>query len=73
MSELTRSYMYQSFPDNRGNETVERDQLQTSYNTLTEERDQLQTSYNTLTEERDQLQKERDDLMRKFSNLSELT
>uniref|UniRef100_A0AAZ3RS14 C-type lectin domain-containing protein n=1 Tax=Oncorhynchus tshawytscha TaxID=74940 RepID=A0AAZ3RS14_ONCTS len=42
---------------NRGNETVERDQLQ--------------TSYNTLTEERDQLQKERDDLMRKFSNLKQ--
>ncbi|KAK6324667.1 hypothetical protein J4Q44_G00040090 [Coregonus suidteri] len=38
------------------NLTEERDQLQTSYNTLTEERDQLQTSYNTLTEERDQLQ-----------------
>ncbi|XP_052320989.1 C-type lectin domain family 4 member E-like isoform X2 [Oncorhynchus keta] len=56
---------------NRGNETVERDQLQTSYNTLTEERDQLQTTYNTLTEERDQLQKERDDLMRKFSNLKQ--
>ena len=51
--------MYQSFPDNRGNVTVERDQLQ--------------TSYNTLTAERDQLQKERDDLMRKLSNLSELT
>jgi hypothetical protein len=49
--------MYQSFPDNRGNET--------------EERDQLQTSYNTLTIERDQLQKERDDLMRKCSILSE--
>ncbi|XP_042168996.1 CD209 antigen-like protein E isoform X4 [Oncorhynchus tshawytscha] len=33
-----------------------REQLQTSYNTLTKERDQLQTSYNTLTKERDQLQ-----------------
>ncbi|XP_038837605.1 CD209 antigen-like protein E isoform X1 [Salvelinus namaycush] len=42
---------------NRGNET--------------EERDQLQTSCNTLTEERDQLQKERDDLMTKFSNLKQ--
>ncbi|XP_031670806.1 C-type lectin domain family 4 member E-like isoform X2 [Oncorhynchus kisutch] len=42
---------------NRGNETVEKDLLQ--------------TSYNTLTEERDQLQKERDDLMRKFSNLKQ--
>ncbi|XP_029604628.1 CD209 antigen-like protein E isoform X1 [Salmo trutta] len=56
---------------NRGNETAERDQLQTSYNTLTEERVQLQTSYNTLTEERVQLQKERDDLMTKFSNLKQ--
>ncbi|XP_055765493.1 C-type lectin domain family 4 member E-like isoform X2 [Salvelinus fontinalis] len=43
--------------DNRGNET--------------EERDQLQTSCNTLTEERDQLQKERDYLMTKFSNLKQ--
>ncbi|KAM9398930.1 CD209 antigen-like protein C isoform 1-T1 [Salvelinus alpinus] len=42
---------------NRGNET--------------EERDQLQTSYNTLTEERDQLQKERDYLMTRFSNLKQ--
>ncbi|XP_036810069.1 C-type lectin domain family 4 member E-like isoform X1 [Oncorhynchus mykiss] len=42
---------------NRGNVTVERDQLQ--------------TSYNTLTAERDQLQKERDDLMRNFSNLKQ--
>ncbi|XP_071264063.1 CD209 antigen-like protein C isoform X2 [Salvelinus alpinus] len=42
---------------NRGNET--------------EERDQLQTSCNTLTEERDQLQKERDYLMTKFSNLKQ--
>uniref|UniRef100_A0A8C7H0K1 CD209 antigen-like protein C n=1 Tax=Oncorhynchus kisutch TaxID=8019 RepID=A0A8C7H0K1_ONCKI len=41
---------------NRGNETAEKDLLQTSYKTLTEERDQLQTSYKTLTEERDQLQ-----------------
>uniref|UniRef100_A0AAZ3SJM1 C-type lectin domain-containing protein n=1 Tax=Oncorhynchus tshawytscha TaxID=74940 RepID=A0AAZ3SJM1_ONCTS len=32
-----------------------KNQLQTSYNTLTKERDQLQTSYNTLTKERDQL------------------
>uniref|UniRef100_A0A4W5Q7E2 C-type lectin domain-containing protein n=1 Tax=Hucho hucho TaxID=62062 RepID=A0A4W5Q7E2_9TELE len=31
----------------------------------------LQTSSNTLTIERDQLQKERDDLMRKFSNLKQ--
>nr|XP_046192667.1 CD209 antigen-like protein C isoform X1 [Oncorhynchus gorbuscha] len=42
---------------NRGNET--------------EERDQLQTSYNTLTIERDQLQKERDDLKRKCSILKQ--
>ncbi|XP_045572359.1 CD209 antigen-like protein C isoform X2 [Salmo salar] len=54
---------------NRGNETAEKDPLQTSYNTLTKERDQLQTSYNTLTKERDQLQKKIDDLMSKFSNL----
>nr|XP_029510573.1 CD209 antigen-like protein C [Oncorhynchus nerka] len=53
------------------NLTKERDQLQTSYNNLTKERDQLQTSYNTLTKERDQQQKEKDDLMRKFSNLKQ--
>ncbi|XP_036845294.1 C-type lectin domain family 4 member M-like [Oncorhynchus mykiss] len=56
---------------NRGNETVEKNPLQTSYNTKTKERDQLQTSYNTLTKERDQLQKDRDDLMSKFSNLKQ--
>uniref|UniRef100_A0A8C7VC12 C-type lectin domain-containing protein n=1 Tax=Oncorhynchus mykiss TaxID=8022 RepID=A0A8C7VC12_ONCMY len=56
---------------NRGNVTVEKDLLQTSYNTLTKERDQLQTSYNILTKERDQLQKERDDVMTKFSNLKQ--
>uniref|UniRef100_A0A4W5QPW2 C-type lectin domain-containing protein n=1 Tax=Hucho hucho TaxID=62062 RepID=A0A4W5QPW2_9TELE len=56
---------------NRGNETAEKDPLQTSYNTLTEERDQLQTSFKTLTEERDQLHKERDDLMSQFSNLKQ--
>ncbi|KAL1023920.1 hypothetical protein UPYG_G00048970 [Umbra pygmaea] len=38
------------------NLTNERDQLKTSYNTLAKEKDQLQTSYNTLTKERDQLQ-----------------
>ncbi|XP_036789829.1 C-type lectin domain family 4 member M-like [Oncorhynchus mykiss] len=38
------------------NMTEERNQLQTSYNTLTKERDQLQTSYNNMTEERNQLQ-----------------
>nr|XP_046192665.1 CD209 antigen-like protein C [Oncorhynchus gorbuscha] len=42
---------------NRGNVTVEKDQLQ--------------TTYNTLTKERDQLQKERDDVMTKFSNLKQ--
>uniref|UniRef100_A0A8C7GYJ1 C-type lectin domain family 4 member E-like n=1 Tax=Oncorhynchus kisutch TaxID=8019 RepID=A0A8C7GYJ1_ONCKI len=42
---------------NRGNVTVEKDLLQ--------------TSYNTLTKERDQLQKERDDVMTKFSNLKQ--
>ncbi|XP_064819205.1 C-type lectin domain family 4 member M-like isoform X2 [Oncorhynchus masou masou] len=57
--------------DNRGNETVEKDPLQTSYNTMTKERDQLQTSYNTLTKERDQLQKDRDDIMSKFSNMKQ--
>ncbi|XP_064819230.1 CD209 antigen-like protein C isoform X1 [Oncorhynchus masou masou] len=56
---------------NRGNETVEKDPLQTSYNTMTKERDQLQTSYNTLTKERDQLQKDRDDIMSKFSNMKQ--
>uniref|UniRef100_A0A4W5MRV4 C-type lectin domain-containing protein n=1 Tax=Hucho hucho TaxID=62062 RepID=A0A4W5MRV4_9TELE len=54
------------------------DQLQTSYNTLTEERDQLQSSYNNLTEERDQLQssynnltEERDQLQSSYNNLTE--
>ncbi|XP_064815179.1 C-type lectin domain family 4 member E-like [Oncorhynchus masou masou] len=42
---------------NRGNVTVEKDLLQ--------------TSYNTLTKERDQLQKERDDVITKFSNLKQ--
>ncbi|XP_045072471.1 C-type lectin domain family 12 member B-like [Coregonus clupeaformis] len=53
------------------NLTEERDQLQTSYNTLTEERDQLQTSYNNLTEERDQLQTEREILNRRLTNLKQ--
>ncbi|XP_071383522.1 CD209 antigen-like protein D [Centroberyx affinis] len=35
---------------------MERDQIKTSNNRLTEAKDQLQTSYNRLTEERDQLQ-----------------
>ncbi|XP_014066045.2 C-type lectin domain family 4 member M-like [Salmo salar] len=51
--------------------TKERDQLQTSSNTLTKERDQLQTSYSLLTKERGQQQKEKNDLMRKFSNLKQ--
>ncbi|XP_036809793.1 CD209 antigen-like protein C [Oncorhynchus mykiss] len=42
------------------NSSIERDQLQNSYNTITKERDQLQTSANNLTKERDQLQTERD-------------
>uniref|UniRef100_A0A4W5KS41 C-type lectin domain-containing protein n=1 Tax=Hucho hucho TaxID=62062 RepID=A0A4W5KS41_9TELE len=50
--------------------TKERDQLQTSYNTMTKERDQLQTSYNTMTKERDQLQTERDFLSGRLTNLS---
>ncbi|XP_071261148.1 C-type lectin domain family 12 member B-like, partial [Salvelinus alpinus] len=49
----------------------ERDQLQTSYNTLTEERDQLWTSYNNLTKERDQLQTERDFLSGRLTNLKQ--
>ncbi|XP_064782787.1 CD209 antigen-like protein E [Oncorhynchus masou masou] len=48
--------------------TKERDQLQTSYNNMTKERDQLQTSYNNLTKERDQLQTERDVLSGRLSN-----
>ncbi|KAM9398243.1 uncharacterized protein ACWYII_032082 isoform 3-T3 [Salvelinus alpinus] len=59
------------------NSYAERDQLQTSYNTLTKERDQLQTSYNTLTKERDQLQtsynnltKEGDQLQTSYNNLT---
>uniref|UniRef100_A0A673Y985 CD209 antigen-like protein E n=1 Tax=Salmo trutta TaxID=8032 RepID=A0A673Y985_SALTR len=59
------------------NSSAEREQLQTSNNTLTKERDQLQTSYNNLTEERDQLQtrnnnltKERDQLQSSYNNLT---
>ncbi|KAM9390680.1 C-type lectin domain family 12 member B-like [Salvelinus alpinus] len=52
-------------------DSTERDQLQTSYNTLTKERDQLQTSYNTLTNERDQLQTERDFLSGRLTNLKQ--
>ncbi|KAG7999446.1 C-type lectin domain family 4 member E [Nibea albiflora] len=61
--------------DTRGNS--ERNQLQTSYNNLTEERDQLQTSYNNLTKEQDQLQtsynnlnKERDQLQKRFDDMT---
>ncbi|KAM9398918.1 uncharacterized protein ACWYII_031339 [Salvelinus alpinus] len=57
--------------------STERDQLQTSYNTLTKKRDQLQTSYNNLTKERYQLQtsyntltKERDQLQTSYNNLT---
>ncbi|KAM9398242.1 C-type lectin domain family 6 member A-like isoform 2-T2 [Salvelinus alpinus] len=50
------------------NSSAERDQLQTSYNTLTKERDQLQTSYNNMTKERDQLQTERDFLSGRLTN-----
>ncbi|XP_049328642.1 C-type lectin domain family 4 member F-like [Astyanax mexicanus] len=49
--------------------TVERDQLQTSYNNLTIKRDQLQTSYTNLSIKRDQLQKKRDDLQKILSDL----
>ncbi|XP_070297327.1 C-type lectin domain family 4 member M-like [Salvelinus sp. IW2-2015] len=59
------------------NSSAERDQLQTSYNTLTKERDQLQTSYNNLTKEGDQLQtsynnltKERDQLQTSYNNVT---
>ncbi|XP_031670771.1 C-type lectin domain family 4 member M-like isoform X2 [Oncorhynchus kisutch] len=58
--------------------STERDQLQTSYNTLTKERDQLQTSCNNMTEERNQLQthyntltKERDQLQTSCNNMTE--
>ncbi|CAB1327356.1 unnamed protein product, partial [Coregonus sp. 'balchen'] len=51
--------------------TEERDQLLTSYNNLTNERDQLQTSYNNLTQERDQLQAEREILNRRLTNLKQ--
>ncbi|XP_064859742.1 C-type lectin domain family 4 member E-like isoform X2 [Oncorhynchus nerka] len=52
------------------NSSVERDQLQNSYNTITKERDQLQTSANNLTKERDQLQTERDVLSGWLNNCS---
>ncbi|KAK6324629.1 hypothetical protein J4Q44_G00039710, partial [Coregonus suidteri] len=52
-------------------DSKERNQLQASYNNLTEERVQLQTSYNTLTEERDQLQTEREILNRRLTNLKQ--
>ncbi|KAM4604003.1 uncharacterized protein ACJ7VT_018637 isoform 1-T1 [Polymixia lowei] len=60
------------------NLTLERDQLQTSYNDLTEEknnltleRDQLQTSYNDLTEEKNNLTLERDQLQTSYNDLTE--
>ncbi|XP_045071764.1 C-type lectin domain family 12 member B-like [Coregonus clupeaformis] len=59
-----------SFLAYKTNSSAERDQLQTSYNNLTNERDQLQTSYNTLTKERDQLQTELEILNRRLTNLS---
>ncbi|XP_029582743.1 C-type lectin domain family 12 member B-like [Salmo trutta] len=58
------------------NLTEEREQLQASYNNLTEARDQLQrerdllqASYNNLIAERDQLQRERDLLQASYNNL----
>nr|XP_023997407.1 C-type lectin domain family 12 member B-like [Salvelinus alpinus] len=51
------------------NSSAERDQLQTSYNTLTKERDQLQTSYNTLTKERAQLQTSNNNLTKERDQL----
>jgi FtsZ-binding cell division protein ZapB len=53
------------------NSSIERDQLQTSYNNLTKERYQLQTSYNNMTNERDQLQTEKAFLKMRLTNLSE--
>ncbi|XP_036809894.1 C-type lectin domain family 10 member A-like isoform X1 [Oncorhynchus mykiss] len=57
--------------------STQRDQLQTSYNTLTKERDQLQDSNSLLTKERDQLQtsyntltKERDQLQTSYNTLT---
>ncbi|XP_027138867.1 CD209 antigen-like protein E [Larimichthys crocea] len=47
----------------------ERDQLQTSYNNLTEERNQLQTSYINLNKEQDQLQKRFDDMAKERNYL----
>ncbi|KAI4895146.1 hypothetical protein NFI96_030585, partial [Prochilodus magdalenae] len=59
------------------NTAIERDQLQSSYSSLTTERDQLQTSYSSLTSERDQLQTsythlttERDQLRSSYSSLT---
>ncbi|KAI4900901.1 hypothetical protein NFI96_028067 [Prochilodus magdalenae] len=49
--------------------TTERDQLQTSYSSLTTERDQLRSSYSSLTTERDQLQKEKKALQKKYEEL----
>ncbi|XP_045069629.1 C-type lectin domain family 12 member B-like [Coregonus clupeaformis] len=60
-----------SFLAYKTNSSAERDQLLTSYNTLTNERDQLQTSYNNLTKERDQLQTEREILNRRLTNLKQ--
>uniref|UniRef100_A0A8C7GUZ5 CD209 antigen-like protein C n=1 Tax=Oncorhynchus kisutch TaxID=8019 RepID=A0A8C7GUZ5_ONCKI len=51
--------------------TKERDQLQTNYSTLTKERDKIQTSYNTMTKERDQLQTERDVLSGRLTSLKQ--
>ncbi|XP_071383519.1 C-type lectin domain family 4 member F-like [Centroberyx affinis] len=56
---------------------MERDQIKTSNNSLTEAKDQLQTSYNRLTEERDQLQtsnniltKQREQLQIRYNRLT---
>ncbi|XP_071264289.1 centrosomal protein of 135 kDa-like [Salvelinus alpinus] len=57
LTERNQQASYSLLTKERDQSQKEKDQLQTSYNTLTKERDQLQTSYNTLTKERDQLQK----------------
>ncbi|CAI5679846.1 unnamed protein product [Oreochromis niloticus] len=51
------------------NVTIERNQLQTSYNILTAKQSQLQTSFNSLVKERDQLQNRLEDMTTNRDNL----
>uniref|UniRef100_A0A673Y1G8 C-type lectin domain-containing protein n=1 Tax=Salmo trutta TaxID=8032 RepID=A0A673Y1G8_SALTR len=74
---ITDDGVSKSFLAYKTNSSAEKEQLQTSYNTLTKERYQIQTSYNTLTKERDQLQtsyntltKERDQLQTSYNTLT---